>query len=97
MPFNLRNRHFLKLLDFTPQEIRFLLDLSADLKIAKHNGAEQPRLRGKNIALIFEKSSTRTRCAFEVAACDQGALEAKPAPAIDEDTREELESFGYFE
>lgn len=73
MPFNLRNRHFLKLLDFTPQEIRFLLDLSADLKIAKHNGAEQPRLRGKNIALIFEKSSTRTRCAFEVAACDQGA------------------------
>ena len=73
MPINLRNRHFLKLLDFTPQEIRFLLDLSADLKIAKHNGAEQPRLRGKNIALIFEKSSTRTRCAFEVAACDQGA------------------------
>jgi len=73
MPFTLRNRHFLKLLDFTPQEIRFLLDLSADLKKAKYNGTEQPRLRGRNIALIFEKSSTRTRCAFEVAAHDQGA------------------------
>jgi len=73
MPFNLHNQHFLKLLDFTPQEIRFLLDLSADLKMAKHNGTEQLRLRGKNIALIFEKSSTRTRCAFEVAAYDQGA------------------------
>ena len=73
MPFNLRNRHFLKLLDFTPQEIGSLLDLSADLKKAKYNGTEQPRLQGKNIALIFEKSSTRTRCAFEVAAHDQGA------------------------
>ncbi|MGB2907366.1 MAG: ornithine carbamoyltransferase [Candidatus Aminicenantaceae bacterium] len=72
MPLNLRNRNFLKLLDFTPQEIVFLLDLSADLKKAKYNGTEQPRLRGKNIALIFEKSSTRTRCAFEVAAYDQG-------------------------
>ena len=73
MAFNLRNRHFLTLLDYTPQEIRFLLDLGFTLKKAKYNGTEQPRLRGKNIALIFEKSSTRTRCAFEVAALDQGA------------------------
>jgi ornithine carbamoyltransferase len=73
MPFNLRNRNFLKLLDFTPEEIRFLLDLSFELKKAKYSGTEQPRLQGKNIALIFEKSSTRTRCAFEVAAHDQGA------------------------
>ncbi len=74
MAFNLRNRSFVKLLDFTPKEIKFLLDLSIDLKKAKYNGTEQPRLKGKNIALIFEKSSTRTRCAFEVAAFDQGAL-----------------------
>lgn len=73
MAFNLRNRHFLKLLDFTPTEIKFLLDLSLDLKKAKYAGIEQQRLKGKNIALIFEKSSTRTRCAFEVAAYDQGA------------------------
>jgi ornithine carbamoyltransferase len=73
MAFNLRNRHFLKLLDLTPQEIGFLLDLSMDLKKAKYAGIEQQRLKGKNIALIFEKSSTRTRCAFEVAAHDQGA------------------------
>jgi len=73
MAFNLRNRHFLKLLDFTPQEIKFLLDLSLDLKKAKYAGLEPQRLTGKNIALIFEKSSTRTRCAFEVAAYDQGA------------------------
>ena len=73
MSFNLRNRSFLKLLDFTPAEIRFLLNLSFDLKKAKYAGTEQPRLSGKNIALIFEKSSTRTRCAFEVAAHDQGA------------------------
>jgi ornithine carbamoyltransferase len=73
MPFNLRNKSFLKLLDFTPSEIRFLLDLSFDLKKAKYSGTEQPRLTGKNIALVFEKSSTRTRCAFEVAAHDQGA------------------------
>ena len=73
MSANLRKRHFLKLLDFSPQEIQFLLDLSADLKKAKSAGMEQPRLKGKNIALIFEKSSTRTRCAFEVAAFDQGA------------------------
>ncbi len=73
MAFNLRNRNFLKELDFTPDELRFLLKLSADLKAAKYGGYEQPRLTGKNIALIFEKSSTRTRCAFEVAAYDQGA------------------------
>ncbi|MBW2028249.1 MAG: ornithine carbamoyltransferase [Deltaproteobacteria bacterium] len=73
MAFNLRNRSLLKLLDFTPEEIKFLLDLSLDLKKAKYAGIEQPRLKGKNIALIFEKASTRTRCAFEVAAYDQGA------------------------
>ncbi len=73
MPLNLRNRHFLKLEDFTPEEIQFLLDLAAQLKAAKYGGFEQKRLVGKNIALIFEKSSTRTRCAFEVAAYDQGA------------------------
>jgi len=73
MAYNLRNRNFLKLLDFSPREIGFLLDLSADLKKAKYAGIEQPRLTGKNIALIFEKASTRTRCAFETAAFDQGA------------------------
>ncbi|MFO7924756.1 MAG: ornithine carbamoyltransferase [Bacteroidales bacterium] len=73
MAYNMRNRHFLKLLDFTPQEIRYLLDLSVTLKSAKYAGTEQQRLKGKNIALIFEKTSTRTRCAFEVAAFDQGA------------------------
>jgi len=73
MAFNLRNRNFLKLLDFTPQEIRFLLDLSVDLKKAKYAGTEQQRLKGKNIVLLFAKDSTRTRCAFEVAALDQGA------------------------
>ena len=73
MAFNLANRNFLKLLDFTSKEIKFLLDLSFDLKKAKYCGTEKPCLTGKNIALIFEKSSTRTRCAFEVAAFDQGA------------------------
>jgi ornithine carbamoyltransferase len=73
MAFNLKNRNFLKLLDFTPEEIRFLLKLSADLKAAKYAGIEQARLTGKNIVLLFEKDSTRTRCAFEVAALDQGA------------------------
>ncbi|MFH0841272.1 MAG: ornithine carbamoyltransferase [Bacteroidota bacterium] len=70
---DLRKRHFLKLLDFTPEEIKYLLDLSAELKKAKKEGKEKQYLKGKNIALIFEKSSTRTRCAFEVAAFDQGA------------------------
>lgn len=73
MAFNLRNRNFLKLLDFTPKEIQYMLDLARDLKRAKYAGTEQQRLKGKNIALIFEKTSTRTRCAFEVAAYDQGA------------------------
>ena len=73
MAFNLRNRSFVKELDFTPEELKFLLKLSADLKAAKYGGFEQPRLKGKNIALIFENTSTRTRCAFEVAAYDQGA------------------------
>jgi len=73
MAFNLRHRNFLKLLDFSPKEIQFLLELSNDLKKAKYAGTEQPRLNGKNLALIFEKASTRTRCAFEVAAFDQGA------------------------
>ena len=73
MAYNLRNRNFLKELDFTPDELKFLLKLSADLKAAKYGGYEQQRLMGKNIALIFEKTSTRTRCAFEVAAYDQGA------------------------
>jgi ornithine carbamoyltransferase len=73
MSHNLRNRNFLKLLDFTPGEIKYLLDLSADLKKAKYAGKERQKLKGKNIALIFEKASTRTRCAFEVAALDQGA------------------------
>ena len=71
--FNLRNRSFVKLLDFTPKEIEFLIDLSLDLKAAKYGGYERAKLKGKNIALIFEKASTRTRCAFEVAAYDQGA------------------------
>ena len=73
MAFNLQNRHFLKELDFSTQELQFLLKLSADLKAAKYAGFEEQRLKGKNIVLIFEKASTRTRCAFEVAAYDQGA------------------------
>jgi ornithine carbamoyltransferase len=73
VPVNLRNRSFLKELDFTAEELSFLLNLASDLKAAKHGGYEQPRLTGRNIALIFEKTSTRTRCAFEVSAYDQGA------------------------
>jgi ornithine carbamoyltransferase len=72
MPFNLRNRSLLNMQDFDPRDIRFLLDLSAELKRAKYAGNEVPKLNGKNIALIFEKTSTRTRCAFEVAVHDQG-------------------------
>jgi ornithine carbamoyltransferase len=72
MSFNLRNRSLLDLKDFEPRDIRFLLDLAAELKRSKYAGNEQPRLKGKNIALIFEKASTRTRCAFEVAVHDQG-------------------------
>ncbi len=81
MAYNLRNRSFLKLLDFDPKEIKFLLDLSVDLKNAKYAGTEQQKLKGKNIALIFEKASTRTRCAFEVAALDQGAHVSYLGPA----------------
>lgn len=71
--YNLRNRSFLTLLDYTPKEMGFLLQLAEDLKKAKYAGTEQQKLKGKNIALIFEKNSTRTRCAFEVGAYDQGA------------------------
>ncbi|MBO4744622.1 MAG: ornithine carbamoyltransferase [Bacteroidales bacterium] len=73
MAFNLRNRNFLKLLDFTPKEIQHFLNLAYQLKQAKYAGTEQQTLKGKNIVLLFEKDSTRTRCAFEVAALDQGA------------------------
>ncbi|MBB2930421.1 ornithine carbamoyltransferase [Paraburkholderia silvatlantica] len=71
--FNVHNRSYLTLIDYTPRQIRYLLDLSRDLKRARYAGTETPRLTGRNIALIFEKTSTRTRCAFEVAAHDQGA------------------------
>jgi ornithine carbamoyltransferase len=73
MAIDLTGRHVLKELDFTAEEFRGLVELAAELKAAKRAGAEVPRLRGRNIALIFEKTSTRTRCAFEVAAADQGA------------------------
>lgn len=73
MPVNLKGRSFLTLKDFTPQEIRYLLDLSHDLKAKKRAGIKQNLLEGKNIVLLFEKTSTRTRCAFEVAALDEGA------------------------
>ncbi len=73
MAADLTGRHFLKELDFTPEEFGGLVSLAAELKAAKREGTEQPRLRGRNIALLFEKASTRTRCAFEVAAADQGA------------------------
>ena len=73
MPFNLRNRHFLTIHDLSRKEVLYLLDLARDLKRAKYAGVETQRLRGKNVALIFEKDSTRTRCAFEVACHDQGA------------------------
>ncbi len=70
---NLRGRHLMKLADFTPEELTYLLDLAAELKAAKKEGTEEKKLAGKEIALIFEKDSTRTRCSFEVAAYDQGA------------------------
>ncbi|MEU3224681.1 ornithine carbamoyltransferase [Streptomyces sp. NPDC006976] len=73
MAIDLAGRHFLKELDFTAAEFRGLIELAAELKAAKKSGGETQRLRGRNIALIFEKTSTRTRCAFEVAAADQGA------------------------
>lgn len=73
MAISLKNRNFLKMLDYTPAEIQYLIDLAIELKAAKKAGREKPMLKGKNIALIFEKTSTRTRCAFEVGAFDQGA------------------------
>ena len=73
MSLNLRNRSFLKLADFTQREFNYILDLARDLKRAKYAGTEIQHMKGKNIALIFEKASTRTRCAFEIAAYDQGA------------------------
>ena len=73
MAVNLKGRSFLTLLDFTPAEIRYLLDLSRDLKAKKRAGIHNQLLKGRNIVLLFEKSSTRTRCAFEVAALDEGA------------------------
>ncbi len=81
MAVHLAARNFLKELDFTPQEWKFLLEMAADLKQAKRAGTERPRLHGKNIALIFEKTSTRTRCSFEVAAYDQGAQVSYLDPA----------------
>lgn len=72
MSFNLHNRSLLDLKDFSPRAVRYLIDLAQELKRAKAAGTEHPRLKGKNIALIFEKASTRTRCAFEVAVHDQG-------------------------
>lgn len=71
--FNLRNRSFLTLMDFTPKEINYMLNLATELKKAKYAGTEQHKLEGKNIVLLFEKDSTRTRCAFQVAAYDEGA------------------------
>lgn len=81
MATDLAGRHFLKELDFTAEEFRALVDLAAELKAAKKAGAEVQRLRGRNIALIFEKPSTRTRCSFEVAAADQGASTTYIDPA----------------
>ena len=72
MPVNLRGRNFLKLLDFTPAEIRYLLELSAEFKRKKRSGEPHRYLAGKNIVLLFEKTSTRTRCSFEVAGMDLG-------------------------
>ena len=73
MPVNLKGRSFLKELDFTKEELAYLLQLAAQLKAAKKNRTERPLLLRRNIALIFEKTSTRTRCSFEVGAFDQGA------------------------
>ncbi|WEO94695.1 ornithine carbamoyltransferase [Streptomyces sp. FXJ1.172] len=81
VPTALAGRHFLKELDFTEQEFRGLVELAAELKAAKKAGAETQYLRGRNIALVFEKTSTRTRCAFEVAAADQGARTTYLDPA----------------
>lgn len=77
---NLKGRNFLKLLDFTPEEIQYLLDLAADFKRQKKNGQRHDDFYGKNIALIFEKTSTRTRCSFEVAAHDLRMNATYPGP-----------------
>ncbi len=82
MAFNLKNKSFLKLLDFSGEDITSLIDLAIELKNAKKIGNEKPGLQGKNIALIFEKTSTRTRCAFEVAAFDQGANITYLGPSV---------------
>ncbi|MEF2790929.1 MAG: ornithine carbamoyltransferase, partial [Parasutterella excrementihominis] len=82
MPFNLKNRSLLSLVNHTPEEIDYLVSLAEDLKKAKRAGTERPQLRGKSIALIFEKTSTRTRSAFEVAAYDQGAHTTFFDPAV---------------
>jgi ornithine carbamoyltransferase len=81
MSFNLRNRSLLTVQDYTPREFRFVLDLARDLKRAKYARTEQQHLKGKEICLIFEKTSTRTRCAFEVACHDQGATVTYLDPA----------------
>jgi ornithine carbamoyltransferase len=81
MAIDLTGRHFLKELDFTTEEFRHLVELAAELKAAKRAGTEVQRLRGRNIALVFEKTSTRTRCSFEVAAADQGASTTYLDPA----------------
>ena len=73
MAVNLKGRSFLTLLDFSPEEIQYLLNLAAELKRLKYAGIRPRNMEGKNIALIFEKTSTRTRCAFMVAAADEGA------------------------
>ncbi|SDE17749.1 ornithine carbamoyltransferase [Sporomusa acidovorans] len=73
MSVNIKNRNFLTLMDFSETEIKYLLDLAKNLKVAKYTGTETQRLKGKNIVVLFEKDSTRTRCAFEVGALDQGA------------------------
>jgi ornithine carbamoyltransferase len=89
MAVNLKNRSFLKLLDFTPDEILFLLDLAGELKNDKKFGTEQKLLKDKNIVLIFEKTSTRTRCAFEVAAFDQGANVTYLSPSVSQIRKKE--------
>ena len=73
MAVNLKGRSFLTLMDFTPEEIRYMLDLAHDLKAKKRSGIQGEMLKGKNIVLLFDKTSTRTRCSFEVACHDEGA------------------------
>lgn len=82
MAINIRGRHYLKLLDYTSEEIRYLLDLSAEFKRMKRNGVPHRYLEGKNIVLLFEKTSTRTRCSFEVAGMDLGMGVTYLDPAV---------------